>query len=241
MNFIIIIPARLLSTRFPNKILANIGGEPMIIRTIGAAEQSGAKRIIVATDHQKIVNMLKKRGKEVYITKKKHHSGTERICEIIELLKFEDDQIIVNLQADEPFIPGYIIKKVAQLLKFKNVDVTTLAIPTNKQEEIFNPNTVKVITDVCGHALYFSRSMIPWCKDYKSCIGFLRHVGIYAYHAKLIRLYTKLLPVRIEKLENLEQLRILWYRKKMYVLTKNIHRCISINTPEDLIDVNKFI
>lgn len=241
MNFIIIIPARLLSTRFPNKPLVSIGGKPMIIRTIESAEQSGAKRVIVATDHQKIADVVQKSGKEVYITKKQHNSGTERLFEVIEKFKFKDNQIVVNLQVDEPFIPGYIIKKIVHILKNKNVDVSTLAIPTNKKVEILDPNTVKVITDVSGNALYFSRSVIPWCKNYKFFKSvFLRHVGIYAYHVKFIRLYVKLLPVKIEKLENLEQLRILWYRKKIYVLTKNIRECTSINVPEDLIYINKF-
>ncbi|KAI9578164.1 hypothetical protein GQX74_015779 [Glossina fuscipes] len=145
MNFIVMIPARLSSNRFPNKPLAEIGGKPMIIRTIESAEKSGAKRIIVATDHKKINNLVKKNGTEVYITKKKYRSGTERLFEVIDQLKFEDDQVIVNLQVDEPCIPGWIIKKVAKCLNDKNVDVSTLAIPINKKLDILDPNSVKIV------------------------------------------------------------------------------------------------
>uniref|UniRef100_A0A1A9UK83 3-deoxy-manno-octulosonate cytidylyltransferase n=1 Tax=Glossina austeni TaxID=7395 RepID=A0A1A9UK83_GLOAU len=127
MNFIVIIPARLLSTRFPNKPLSSIGGKPMIIRTIESAERSAAKRIIIATDNQKIANIVKKHGKEVYITNKEHNSGTERLFEIVEKLEFENDQIIVNLQVDEPFIPGS--KKLKILYKLYKRSLTLADLP----------------------------------------------------------------------------------------------------------------
>lgn len=221
--FTVIIPARFASTRLPGKPLADIHGKPMVVRVMEQALKSGASRVIIATDHQEVVDAVQRAGGEACMTDSNHHSGTERLAEVIEKYQFADDEIIVNVQGDEPLIPPMIISQVANNLATSQAEMGTLAVPINNAEEAFNPNAVKVVMDQSGYALYFSRAAIPWQRDQfavnKQIIGdhFLRHIGIYAYRAGFIRRYVTWPASPLENIEMLEQLRVLWYGEKIHV------------------------
>jgi 3-deoxy-manno-octulosonate cytidylyltransferase (CMP-KDO synthetase) len=223
MSFIAIIPARYGSSRLPGKPLADINGKPMVVHVMERALESGAKRVIVATDHPEVVKAVEDAGGEVCLTRADHQSGTERLAEVIELCQFADDEIIVNVQGDEPLIPPVIIRQVAENLANSEAGMSTLAVPIETAEEAFNPNAVKVVRNVQGYAMYFSRAAIPWERERfaisKETIGdvFLRHIGIYAYRAGFIRQYVKWEPSELEHIELLEQLRVLWYGEKIPV------------------------
>lgn len=223
MSFIAIIPARYGSSRLPGKPLADINGKPMVVHVMERALESGAKRVIVATDHPEVVKAVEAAGGEVCMTRADHQSGTERLAEVIELCQFADDEIIVNVQGDEPLIPPVIIRQVAENLANSEAGMSTLAVPIETAEEAFNPNAVKVVRNAKGYAMYFSRAAIPWERERfavsKETIGdvFLRHIGIYAYRAGFIRQYVKWEPSELEHIELLEQLRVLWYGEKIHV------------------------
>lgn len=240
MNYTVIIPARYASTRLPAKPLADIAGKPMIVRVLEQAKKSKATRVIVATDNQRVFDVVKAFGGEVVLTSEKHNSGTERLAEVINLCQFSDDEVIVNVQGDEPLIPPVIIDQVADnLVKYKT-GMATLAVPITDVEEAFNTGAVKVVTDKDGYALYFSRSTIPWERDRfalsKTSIGdfYLRHIGIYAYRAGFIRQYIRWQPSSLEKIEMLEQLRVLWYGEKIHVAVALETPAIGVDTQEDL-------
>lgn len=238
--FTVIIPARFASTRLPGKPLADICGKPMIIRVMEQALKSGASRVIVATDHQDVFDAIIRAGGEACMTDINHHSGTERLAEVIDKLQLADDEIIVNVQGDEPLIPPVIIKQVADNLVNSQAEMGTLAVPITSAEEAFNPNAVKVVSDKLGYALYFSRAAIPWERDQfainKAQIGshFLRHIGIYAYRAGFIRRYVKWEASPLENIEMLEQLRVLWYGEKIQVAVAEETPGAGVDTPEDL-------
>lgn len=207
MSFIAIIPARYGSSRLPGKPLADINGKPMVVHVMERALESGAKRVIVATDHPEVVKAVEAAGGEVCMTRADHQSGTERLAEVIELCQFADDEIIVNVQGDEPLIPPVIIRQVAENLANSEAGMSTLAVPIETAEEAFNPNAVKVVRNAKGYAMYFSRAAIPWERERfavsKETIGdvFLRHIGIYAYRAGFIRQYVKWEPSELEHIE----------------------------------------
>ena len=166
MSFTVIIPARLASTRLPNKPIADICGKPMIVRVAEQALKSGASRVICAVDDELILKACEANGIEACLTRKDHACGTDRLCEAAELCKISDDEIIVNVQGDEPLIPPKVIKNVAELLMNRSdCSMGTAAIRIHSAEEFFNPNVVKVVTDKNGSALYFSRAPIPWDRD----------------------------------------------------------------------------
>ncbi len=179
------------------------------------------------------------------MTSENHHSGTERLAEVIDKYQFSDDEIIVNVQGDEPLIPEQIIKQVADNLAGSDAGMATLAVQIQDAEEAFNPNAVKVVMDAKGYALYFSRAPIPWERDRfmqsKEMIGdnFLRHIGIYAYRAGFIRRYVKWAPGPLENIEMLEQLRVLWYGEKIHVAKALQAPGAGVDTPEDLEVVRK--
>lgn len=243
--FTVIIPARFASTRLPGKPLADIHGKPMIIRVMERAKCSGAKRIIVATDNHDVVDAVVAAGGEVCLTNENHHSGTERLAEVIDKYQFADDEIIVNVQGDEPLIPEEIIKQVAENLAGCKAGMATLAVQIHDAEEAFNPNAVKVVMDKQGYALYFSRATIPWERDRfmqsRETIGdnFLRHIGIYAYRAGFIRRYVQWEPSPLEQIEMLEQLRVLWYGEKIHVGIASKAPGVGVDTPEDLAAIRK--
>ena len=240
MSFIAIIPARYGSSRLPGKPLADINGKPMVVHVMERALESGAKRVIVATDHPDVAKAVEAAGGEVCLTRPDHESGTERLAEVIELCQFADDEIIVNVQGDEPLIPPVIIRQVADNLANSEAGMATLAVPIETAEEAFNPNAVKVVRDAKGYALYFSRATIPWERERfavsKETVGdtFLRHIGIYAYRAGFIRQYVKWEPSQLEHIELLEQLRVLWYGEKIHVDVAKAIPSVGVDTAEDL-------
>ncbi|MFS1538167.1 MAG: 3-deoxy-manno-octulosonate cytidylyltransferase [Candidatus Phlomobacter fragariae] len=233
--FTVIIPARFASNRLPGKPLVDIHGKPMIIRVMERALMSGAKRVIVATDHQAVFDVVQAANGEVCMTSVDHQSGTERLAEVVEKYGFSDEEIIINVQGDEPFIPPEIINQLANNLMLNNVGMATLAAPINSPDEVFDPAIVKVVTDKQSNALYFSRTAIPWERDRfavtKMEIGehFLRHVGIYAYRVGFIRRYIQWPISSLETIEMLEQLRVLWYGEK-------IHVALAVKTPGPGVD-----
>ncbi|MFP9229794.1 3-deoxy-manno-octulosonate cytidylyltransferase [Pectobacterium cacticida] len=240
MTFTVIIPARFASSRLPGKPLADINGKPMVVHVMERALESGAQRVIVATDHPDVEAAVLHAGGEVCLTRVDHHSGTERLAEVIERYRFADDEIIVNVQGDEPLIPSVIIRQVAENLAASDAKMATLAVPIETSEEAFNPNAVKVVIDAHGYALYFSRAAIPWDRtrfaQSREPIGdyFLRHIGIYAYRAGFVRRYVSWPPSQLEQIELLEQLRVLWYGEKIHVAVAKSVPSVGVDTPEDL-------
>lgn len=238
--FTVIIPARYASTRLPGKPLADIHGKPMVVRVMEQAIKSGASRVIIATDHPDVAAAVIAVGGEACMTNPDHQSGTERLAEVIDTYGFSDDEIIVNVQGDEPLIPPEIIRQVAHNLQGSQANMGTLAVPIHSAQEAFNPNAVKVVMDKDGYALYFSRATIPWDRDQfaksKETIGdtFLRHIGIYAYRAGFIRRYIAWDASPLEKIEMLEQLRVLWYGEKIHVAVAEKAPGAGVDTPEDL-------
>ena len=245
MSFTVIIPARYASSRLPGKPLADIHGKPMIIRVMEQAQKSSASRVIIATDNQQVFDVVQSYGGEVVLTSDKHNSGTERLAEVINTFQMADDEVIVNVQGDEPLIPPIIIDQVADnLVKYKT-GMATLAVPIASVEEAFNPGAVKVVMDKDGYALYFSRATIPWERDRFAQLSeqnkldsigdfYLRHIGIYAYRAGFIRQYIQWAPSALEQIEMLEQLRVLWYGEKIHVAVAKQAPAIGVDTQEDL-------
>ncbi|MDO7086118.1 3-deoxy-manno-octulosonate cytidylyltransferase [Pseudocolwellia sp. AS88] len=244
MSFIVVIPARYESTRLPGKVLADINGKPMIQWVVEKAQLTGASQVIVATDNDEVEAAVKGFGGEVCKTRSDHQSGTERLAEVMETYKFSDDQVIVNVQGDEPFIPPENIAQVADNLALQNsARMATLAIRITDVEEAFNPNAVKVLCDKDGYALYFSRATIPYDrnrflnKDIVTEIGefYLRHIGIYAYRAGFIKDYVTWPASQLEQIESLEQLRVLWQGEKIHVaVAESTVPVEGVDTPEDL-------
>jgi 3-deoxy-manno-octulosonate cytidylyltransferase (CMP-KDO synthetase) len=244
MSFIVVIPARYESTRLPGKVLADINGKPMIQWVVEKAKLSGASQVIVATDNNQVEAVVKGFGGEVCKTRSDHQSGTERLAEVMETYMFSDDQVIVNVQGDEPFIPPENIAQVADNLALQSsARMATLAIKITDVEEAFNPNAVKVLCDNSGYALYFSRATIPYDrnrflnKDVIEEIGdfYLRHIGIYAYRAGFIKDYVTWPASQLEQIESLEQLRVLWQGEKIHVaVAESTVPVEGVDTPEDL-------
>jgi 3-deoxy-manno-octulosonate cytidylyltransferase (CMP-KDO synthetase) len=248
MSFVVVIPARFESSRLPGKVLADIHGKPMIEWVVEKAKLSGAKQVIVATDNDEVAAVVTGFGGEVCKTRADHQSGTERLAEVMDLYHFSDDEIIVNVQGDEPFIPPENIAQVANNLANQNnslaqARMATLSIKLSSVEEVFNPNAVKVVCDKNGYALYFSRATIPYDrnrflnqKNVTDIGGFyLRHVGIYAYRAGFIKDYVNWPASELEHIEALEQLRVLWHGEKIHVDIANTHVPVEgVDTPEDL-------
>ena len=241
MSFVVIIPARYASTRLPGKPLVDINGKPMVVHVLERARESGAERIIVATDNDEVKVAVQAVGGEVCMTRADHQSGTERLAEVVEKCGFSDETVIVNVQGDEPMIPPAIIRQVADNLAARcDVGMATLAVPIESAEEAFNPNAVKVVMDAQGYALYFSRATIPWDRDRfaasRETIGdsFLRHIGIYGYRAGFIRRYVSWQTSPLEQIEMLEQLRVLWYGERIHVDVASVVPGTGVDTPEDL-------
>ena len=249
MSFTVIIPARYASSRLPRKPLADIAGKPMIQHVWKKAQQAGANRVIIATDHEEIEQVAKTFSAEVCMTSTEHNSGTERLAEVIEKMAIADDEIIVNVQGDEPLIPPVIIQQVAQNLAENQVNMATLAVKLETKEELFNPHCVKVVTDQKGMALYFSRAAIPFARDhfadcndaFVASQSYLRHIGIYAYRAKFVNQYIRWQPTVLEKLESLEQLRALWYGEKIHVELAKEAPQVGVDTLEDLERVRQIL
>lgn len=249
MQFTVIIPARYASTRLPRKPLLDIAGKPMIQHVWEKAQQAGAKRVIVATDHPEIETVVKGFGGEVCLTSDKHNSGTERLAEVIEKMQIANDEIIVNIQGDEPLIPPVIVSQVAQNLDQHQVNMATLAVKLETKEEFLNSNVVKTLTDTNGMALYFSRAPIPFPRDAMKELNdtfiqqqnYLRHIGIYAYRAGFVKQYVAWQPTALEQLESLEQLRALWYGEKIHLDLAKQAPQVGVDTAEDLERVRQIL
>lgn len=239
MAFIVVIPARYASSRLPGKPLADIAGMTMIERVYRQAKLSAASQVVVATDDERIAAAVRRFGGEVCITAASHNSGTERLAEVVTTLGLTPETIVVNVQGDEPFIPPAIIDQVANNLAMQQkARMATLAVPLAYQEEVNNPNVVKVVTDKQGYALYFSRSAIPFDRDNQfSCDlanHYRRHIGLYAYRAGFILDYVRWPSSTLEQIEALEQLRVLWQGEAIHVATALQVPAVGVDTPEDL-------
>jgi 3-deoxy-manno-octulosonate cytidylyltransferase (CMP-KDO synthetase) len=246
MSFTVIIPARLASTRLPNKPLADLGGKPMVVRVAERARDSGADRIIVATDHADIAAACAAHGVEVRMTRADHPSGTDRIAEVARALGLAADAVVVNLQGDEPLIdPGLLAACAARI--GPEVPMATCAHPIDDAADAFNPNVVKVVLDKAGRALYFSRATIPWQRDAFALTretlpaGYapLRHIGLYAYSNAFLQAYPALEPAPLEAIEALEQLRVLWHGYPIAVHITGSAPAAGVDTPEDLARVRR--
>jgi len=247
MTFTVIIPARLASTRLPNKPLADLGGKPMIVRVAERARESGASRIIVATDHPDIAAACAAHGIEAVMTRADHPSGTDRIAEVALKLGLPPDEVVVNLQGDEPLIDPSLLAACAARIG-KEVPMATVAHPIADVAEVFNPNVVKVVLDKAGRALYFSRATIPWDRDAFAATkdalpaGYapLRHIGLYAYSNAFLQAYPALESSPLETIEALEQLRVLWHGVPIAVHVTDSAPAAGVDTPEDLARVRSY-
>ena len=248
LRFKVVIPARYGSTRLPGKPLLNLAGKPMIAHVCDRALAAGAEEVVVATDDERIFTTASNLGVKVQMTRADHQSGTERIAEAAEALGWRPDEIIVNVQGDEPLIPSDLIQDLAaSLAGQRQSGIATLAAEIHNPEEIFNSNAVKVVLDKDGFALYFSRAPIPWDRDGfakpdKSPTGkmpYLRHIGMYAYRVGFLERYCSWRPSTLEGVESLEQLRILWHGEKIKVKVVEKTPVAGVDTAEDLIRVEE--
>ena len=243
-DFLVIIPARLGSSRLPRKPLADIGGKPMVIRVAERAKESSAHSVVVATDSPEILAVCDEHRIECLLTSADHPTGTDRIAEVAQLLKLPPNALVVNVQGDEPLIPPALINQVAQTLADNaQCAISTVAVPITEKSEIDNPNVVKVVLNRAGEALYFSRAPIPYVRDtqLEKKIKHLRHLGIYAYRADFLQAYTRLDPAPPEQAEALEQLRALWNGYRIAVHIASEAPPAGIDTPEDLERVRQLI
>jgi len=243
-EFLVVIPARLGSTRLPRKPLADIGGKPMVIRVAERAQQSNAQGVIVATDSPEIQAACDEHRIECLLTSSDHPTGTDRIAEVAQLLKLSANTLVVNVQGDEPLIPPELINQVAQTLADNTAcAISTVAVPITHAAEMTNPNVVKVVLNKAGEALYFSRTSIPFVRDPQSAqyVSHLRHLGIYAYRADFLEAYSRLEPAPPEQAEALEQLRALWNGYRIAVFTASEAPPAGVDTAEDLERVRRLL
>jgi 3-deoxy-manno-octulosonate cytidylyltransferase (CMP-KDO synthetase) len=240
--FTVIVPARLASIRLPNKPLADINGVPMVVRVAQRAALSAATQVVVAADSPQIVKACEEHGVRVLLTQVNHPSGSDRLAEASQLLGLSAQDMVVNVQGDEPLIDPQLINDVASLLnQHPHASMSTAAHPIHDLAEFTNPNVVKVVIDQAQLAMYFSRAPIPWWRD-----GFangvnslpqpaaLRHIGIYGYRVGFLQSFPQLPPAPVEQGEALEQLRALWHGHKIAVHVTDKAPGPGVDTPEDL-------
>jgi 3-deoxy-manno-octulosonate cytidylyltransferase (CMP-KDO synthetase) len=242
-GFTVVIPARMASSRLPNKPLADIAGLPMVVRVAQRALLSKARQVVVAADDERIIQVCQAHGIQALLTRQDHVSGSDRLAEACELLNLADDAVVLNVQGDEPLIHPGLINDVADLLMQRpEASMSTAAHAIAQLEEFTNPNVVKVVLDARQMALYFSRAPIPWWRDGQTPGGFkglpspapLRHVGIYGYRASFLRLFPQLPPAPVETMESLEQLRAMWHGHRIAVHITDEAPGPGVDTPEDL-------
>jgi 3-deoxy-manno-octulosonate cytidylyltransferase (CMP-KDO synthetase) len=245
-----VIPARYASTRLPGKPLADIGGKPMVVRVVEAALKSGAWEVWVATDDARVADAVLAHGQRVAMTRADHASGTDRIAEVAEQFGWLDDDIVVNVQGDEPLIDPALVAAVAQALAADpQAAIATAAHAIADAAEFQSPNVVKVVTDGAGRALYFSRAPIPWPRDAFATnrddlpvgLAARRHVGLYAYRVSFLRRYGQLAPAPLEQFESLEQLRAMWHGFHIRVIDCVHAPAPGVDTPADLERVRRAI
>lgn len=248
MSFRIVIPARHASTRLPGKPLADINGKPMVVRVAEAAQRAHASGVWIATDHADILAAVERQGFNAVMTRSDHISGTDRIAEVAQRMGWGDEEIVVNVQGDEPLIEPALIDAVAEaLINDGGAAMATASHAIRDAADFFNPNVVKVVCTEVGRALYFSRGPIPWARD-----GFAesraelprdlpaqRHIGLYAYRVGFLRQYGRLSPSPLERFEALEQLRALWHGFGIRVISCNQAPAAGVDTPEDLARVRR--
>ncbi len=259
MHFRVVIPARYASSRLPGKPLADIGGRPMVLRVLERALQAGAESVVVATDDVRVQQAVEAAGYQALMTSPDHQSGTERLVEVAEALRWPDDTLVVNVQGDEPLIDPELIREAArQLVLHDDAVMATLAHPIHDHADFINPNVVKVLADEAGYAMYFSRAPIPWPRDAFAAydptgatahrgvapsgvqavmpheLGALRHIGLYAYRAGFLRTYAGLPSSPLERHEMLEQLRVLWHGHRISLGITPTLPSPGVDTPEDL-------
>ncbi len=248
MEFRVIIPVRYDSRRLPGKSLMDICGKPMIQHVYEHAQNSGADSVVIATDSDKVAKAAEAFDAQVCMTSADHQSGTERLTETVEALEYDDDDIIINVQGDEPLISPDTIRQVARSLdEHENVKVASVCEPIHKLDDLLNSNSVKVVLNRRSFAMYFSRSPIPWQLPLKTndtedlTENYFRHIGIYGYRVSVLKDYINWTESPYEALESLEQLRVLWngYRIFMSVIEKN--NSIGVDTVEDLEKVREII
>lgn len=242
MKFRVVIPARYASTRLPGKPLRLLAGKPMIQHVYERALASGAAGVVIATDDERIREVAEGFGATVYMTAEGHRSGTDRIAEVASREDYAPEDIIVNLQGDEPLVPESIIRQVAANLDaHPAASIATLRARLNSVGELFDPNVVKVVSDEQDYALYFSRAPIPWDRDrfgkeveVSALYGYWRHIGMYAYRAGFLKEYLQWPPCRLEQVESLEQLRALWHGRRIHVAEAVAASPAGVDTEEDI-------
>lgn len=243
MPFKVVIPARHASTRLPAKPLADIGGRPMVVRVAERAAAAGADGVWVATDHADILAACAAHGVRALMTRADHPSGTDRLAEVAAILGLADDEIVVNLQGDEPLMPPALVGAVAaRLAADPAASIATACHPITSAAELFAPSAVKVVLDAAGRALYFSRAPIPFARDAfardRDTLppGYVahRHLGLYAYRVRFLREYASLAPCDAERFESLEQLRALWHGHRITVEITGTAPPAGVDEPDDL-------
>ncbi|TBU97747.1 3-deoxy-manno-octulosonate cytidylyltransferase [Stutzerimonas kirkiae] len=251
LAYTVVIPARHASTRLPGKPLQDIAGKPMIQHVWEQARRGAARRVVVATDDARIFQACKAFGAEVLMTSAEHDSGTDRLAEVAERLGLGADEIVVNVQGDEPLIPPAVIDQVAgNLAAHPEAAIATLAEPLEGIAALFNPNVVKVLSDIDGLALTFSRAPLPWARDAFAAgepdrlpqgVPYRRHIGIYAYRAGFLADFVAWGPCWLENTERLEQLRALWHGRRIHVADAVEAPPAGVDTEDDLERVRRLL
>jgi len=242
-DFVVVIPARYASVRLPGKPLRDINGKPMIQHVYERGKESAASKVVVATDDQRIADAAEGFGATVCMTGDQHRSGSERIAEVCDIMHWDDDRVVVNLQGDEPTMPATLIDQCAALLDDRSADIATLASPIGSQQDFDNPNVVKVITDDDGNAIYFSRAAIPYDRSggewSAATSAAMHHHGIYAYRCGVLRRLVTTEPPMIERSEQLEQLRALSLGMTIRVGIPAQRPGAGVDSEEDLISASR--
>lgn len=249
MKFKIVIPARYASTRLPGKPLMDIAGKPMLQHVYERASESDASEVIIATDDQRIADVASAFGADVCMTRNDHRSGTERLGEVAELRQFFDDDIVINVQGDEPCLPAVLINQVASdLIRHTDAQMATLYSQIMTEKPVFDPNVVKVVMDAAGYALYFSRAPIPWMRDHFNQQATLpaelphyRHIGLYGYRAEFLKEYAQMSACALEQEESLEQLRALYHGKRIHLTEATVNPGHGVDTEQDLFHVREIL
>jgi len=241
----IVIPARYASSRFPGKPLVDINGKTMLQHVYEVAKKSNAKSIVIATDDQRIFDVASAFCDKVLMTSDQHQSGTDRLAEVCQIMNWAEDEVVVNLQGDEPLTPPELLQQVAENIHhYQDASIATLTTPVHQQDEITDSNIVKVVADINGYALYFSRAVIPFQRDlHENCDSDLyqRHLGIYAYRVAFLNAYSQMSQCELETVEKLEQLRAMYHGYKIHTQQAIMLPGPGIDTPDDLKKIHSLL